>query len=57
MDKAAPALEKLHRIQLRWTELRRTRRGTPKYEELMKKIRALSSEYHALVDPPKKPQK
>ena len=57
MDKAALALEKLHHIELLWTELERARFGTPEYEALMKKIRALSSEYHILIDPPKKPEK
>lgn len=56
MDKAALALEKLRRIQLLWTELGRTRLGTPEYETLMAEIRALSSEYRALVDALRKPE-
>jgi hypothetical protein len=54
--KAALALEKLNRIQLLWTDLGRTSLGTPECKALMAKIRALSSEYHALVDQPKKPE-
>jgi hypothetical protein len=57
MENAALAQEKLRRIQLLWADLECAKVGSPEYETLMEKIRALSSEYHALVDPPKKPKK
>jgi len=53
MEKAALAQEKLRRIQLLWADLERAKVGSPEYETLMEQIRTLSSEYHALVDPPK----
>jgi hypothetical protein len=31
--------------------------GTPEYEAVMQQIRALSAEYQALIDTPKKPRK
>lgn len=57
MDKAVLAREKLRRIHELWDELERTRLGTPEYETLMKKIRALVSAYRALVGVPEKPEK
>ena len=46
----------LQRIQQLWTELEGTPPNTSKYTALMKKIRALSEEYKALIDAPKKPR-
>jgi hypothetical protein len=53
MHKTDDALEKLERIQNLWEELGRTKVSDPEYETLMKKIRALSAEYQALIDSPR----
>ena len=47
----------LQRIQSLWKELERTKPDTSEYVALMKQIRALSDEYTALIDAPKKPRK
>ena len=52
-----PASEKLERIHQLWKELERMGPNTSEAEAVMKKIRALSVEYQALVDAPKKPEK
>jgi hypothetical protein len=46
----------LERIQQLWNTLERTNPNTSEYEEIMTKIRALSDEYQALIDAPKKAQ-
>jgi hypothetical protein len=46
----------LERIQQLWNTLERTNPNTSEYEEIMTKIRALSDEYQALIDAPKKPK-
>jgi hypothetical protein len=46
----------LNRIQSLWKELERTKPDTSEYVALMNRIRALSDEYRALVDAPKKPR-
>jgi hypothetical protein len=43
-------LGKLHSIQQLWSEVQRTKPNTPKYETLLKRISALSSEYQMLVE-------
>jgi len=45
----------LQRIQSLWKELERTKPDTSEYVALMNQIRALSHEYSALIDAPKKP--
>jgi hypothetical protein len=50
------AVEKLRRIQQLWQELGRTKSSSPEYEILVKKIRALSGEYEALLPTPKNPK-
>lgn len=50
------AVEKLRRIQQLWQELGRTKSSNPEYEILVKKIRALSGEYEALLPAPKNPK-
>jgi hypothetical protein len=39
-----------------WKELERTKPDTSEYVALMNQIRALSDEYRALIDAPKKPR-
>jgi hypothetical protein len=46
----------LQRIQSLWKELEQTKPGTSEYVALMNQIRALSDEYSALIDAPKKPR-
>ena len=46
----------LQRIQSLWKELEGTKPDTHEYEALMNQIRALSDEYRALIDAPKKPR-
>jgi len=46
----------LQRIQSLWKELERTKPDTSEYVALMNQIRALSDEYRALIDAPKKPR-
>jgi hypothetical protein len=45
----------LRRIQSLWKELERTKADTSEHAALMNQIRALSEEYRALIDAPKKP--
>jgi len=51
MDRVFDTLE---RIRASWKELGGLRHGTSEYEALLNKIRALSAEYQALIDAPKK---
>jgi hypothetical protein len=46
----------LQRIQSLWKELERTKPDTSEYAALMNQISALSDEYRALIDAPKKPR-
>jgi hypothetical protein len=46
----------LQRIQSLWRELERTKPDSSEYVALMNQIRALSDEYRALIDVPKKPR-
>jgi predicted nucleic acid-binding Zn-ribbon protein len=48
--------DQLERIQQLWKELERLKPNTIEYERLVEKIRALSAEYVALIDAPKKPR-
>ncbi len=57
MKDTNPAIDKLQRIQQLWAELGRTRKDSTEYQNVMKKIRALSAEYQALVDSSEKPGK
>jgi hypothetical protein len=50
-------LDKLRRIRQLWKKQERLKIGTPEHEALMQQIRALSAEYQALIDTPKKPRK
>jgi hypothetical protein len=50
-------LDKLQRIRQLWKKQERLKIGTPEYEAVMQQIRALSVEYQALIDTPKKPRK
>ena len=47
----------LNRIQSLWKELELTKPNTREYDALLNRIRALSDEYMALIDVPKKPTK
>lgn len=51
MDTASEKLERIHQL---WKELERMEPDTSESEALMAKIRALSAEYQALTDAPKK---
>jgi hypothetical protein len=46
----------LQRIQSLWKELERTKPDGSEYVALMNQIRALSDDYRALIDAPKKPR-
>jgi hypothetical protein len=46
----------LQRIQSLWKELERTKPDDSEYVALMNQIRALSDDYRALIDAPKKPR-
>jgi hypothetical protein len=46
----------LQRIQSLWKELERTKPDSGEYVALMNQIRALSDDYRALIDAPKKPR-
>ncbi|MGD0963273.1 MAG: hypothetical protein ABSA57_05160 [Candidatus Acidiferrales bacterium] len=50
-------LDKLERIRQLWKKQERVKLGTLEHEALMQQIRALSAEYQALIDTPKKPRK
>jgi hypothetical protein len=49
-----PTSEKLQRIYELLAELKKTKVNTPEHEALLKKIRALSAEYKALINIPPK---
>jgi hypothetical protein len=51
------AFEKLQHIQELWRELGRTMSDAPERETLLANIRGLSTEYQALIDSVKKPEK
>jgi hypothetical protein len=57
MTERTPANIKLQRIQQLWVELGETKVNSPEYQDIMKKIRALSAEYHLPVDAPRKGEK
>jgi hypothetical protein len=57
MTERNPANVKLQRIQQLWVELRGTKLNSPEYQDIMKKIHALSGEYHSPVDAPRKGEK
>ena len=46
----------LQRIQSMWKELELIKPNTSEYEALLNQIRALSDDYKALIDVPKKPR-
>jgi hypothetical protein len=46
----------LQRIQSLWKELERTKPDSSEYVAVMNQIRALSDDYRALIDAPKKPR-
>jgi hypothetical protein len=48
--------EALEHIKSLWKELELTKPDTREYDALMNQIRALSDEYRALIDAPKKPR-
>ena len=50
-------LDKLQRIRQLWKKQERIKIGTAEHEAVMEQIRALSAEYQALIDTPKKPRK
>jgi hypothetical protein len=57
MDKETDeVLAKLQRIQQLWAEMRRMKPSDLEYEPLLKQIRTLSAEYHALIEKSKKPK-
>ena len=47
--------DRLDRIRALWKKLELTKPNTSEYDAIMKQIRALSDEYSALIDAPKKP--
>jgi hypothetical protein len=47
--------DRLDRILQLWKKLELTKPNTSEYVALMNQIRALSEEYRALIDAPKKP--
>ena len=57
MSETNGILNKLQRIRELWIELERTKPNNPEYEKLMDKIRVLSSEYLALIEPSNVPPK
>jgi hypothetical protein len=48
--------DRLERIKSLWKELELTKPDTSEYDALLNQIRALSDEYRALIDAPKKPR-
>ena len=48
--------EALEHIKSLWKELEQTKLNTSEYDALLNQIRALSDEYRALIDVPKKPR-
>jgi hypothetical protein len=57
MNDTSPVFVKLERIQQLWAELGQTKVNSPEYGDIMKKLRALSAEYQALVDALRKGEK
>ncbi|HXN28984.1 MAG TPA: hypothetical protein VN902_17780 [Candidatus Acidoferrales bacterium] len=57
MNDANEAVDKLKRIQQLWVELGRTHLNSPEYDDIMKKIRAMSADYQSLIDAPPKGEK
>jgi hypothetical protein len=57
MTGRTPANVKLQRIQQLWVELSRTKLNSPEYQDIMKKIHALSAEYRSPVDASQKGEK
>ena len=57
MTDTKETIEKLKGIQELWVAVGRTKRSSPQYETLMKKIRVLSAEYQDLVEASPKPPK
>jgi hypothetical protein len=51
------AVDKLQRIQQLWGELGRTKSDAPEYDSHLTNIRSLSTEYHALMNSVKNPEK
>jgi len=49
--------DRLDQIRSLWKKLELTKPDTSEYEAIMNQIRALSDEYRALIDVPKKPTK
>jgi len=49
--------DRLDQIRSLWKKLELTKPDTSEYETIMNQIRALSDEYRALIDVPKKPTK
>ncbi len=47
--------EALEHIKSLWKELEQTKPDSSEYDALLNQIRALSNEYRALIDVPKKP--
>jgi hypothetical protein len=50
MNDANVAVDKLKRIQQLWAELGRTGLNSTEYDDIMKKIRAISADYQSLID-------
>jgi len=48
--------DRLEHIKSLWKELELTKPDTSEYNALLNQIRALSEEYRALIDVPKKPR-
>jgi hypothetical protein len=57
MTERTPANVKLQRIQQLWAELRGTKLNSTEYQDIMKKIHALSADYHSPVGAPRKGEK
>jgi hypothetical protein len=57
MKEKDPAIPRLRRIREMWKELQKTEENSPEYERLVEQIRVLATEYKALVNAPKKPEK
>jgi hypothetical protein len=47
-------LAKLEETRRAWLDLKHMKPNTPEHEQLMEKIRVLSAEYQALIEPPRK---
>jgi len=57
MTNTNPAVVKLQHIQKLWRELGRAKLNSPEYQDIMKKLRALSAEYQSLIAAPQKGEK